>query len=224
MKIQDVYKQMGMANMPHPIPRNVWPDTRMKPAMLVFFTPALWMKQLMKRLARKHAQGIRPHCVSFTFMMLVYLGLASISFTSNAETYAIIESKPIGELWLNPGFYSDHFQKDKGLNNNNYGLGGEYRYSTVNSVTLGLINNSDRKTSHYVGWYWQPLGLGLVRFGAVFGAMDGYPNMLNGGWFPALIPVASIEYKSIGANLMFVPSYKDRLYGAVSLQLKLKVF
>lgn len=150
--------------------------------------------------------------------------MTAISCTSGAEVFSIIEPKPVTELWLNPGFYSYHFQRDKGLNNNNFGLGGEYRYSTVSSVTLGLINNSDRQTSHYVGWYWQPLGLGPVRFGAVLGAMDGYPKMLNGGWFLAAIPTASVEYKKMGANLMFVPSYRDRLYGAISLQLKFKVF
>lgn len=152
------------------------------------------------------------------------IGLIFISFTSSAGPFSIIESKPISELWLNPGLYSYHFQKDKGLNNNNLGLGGEYRYSTVSSVTLGAFNNSDRQTSRFAGWYWQPLGLGPVRLGAVVGAMDGYPKMVNSGWFFAAIPTASIEYKNIGANLMFVPSYKDRLYGAISLQLKLKLF
>jgi hypothetical protein len=125
---------------------------------------------------------------------------------------------------LNPGSYSYHFQKDKGLNNNNSGLGGEYRYSTVSSVTLGVLDNSDRQTSRYAGWYWQPLELGPVRLGAVVGGMDGYPKMRNGGWFVVAIPTASLEYKYIGANLMFIPGYKDRLYGAISLQLKIKVF
>jgi hypothetical protein len=155
---------------------------------------------------------------------LAFIGLASISFTAGAETFSIIESKPMSELWLNPGFYSYHFQREKGLNNNNIGVGGDYRFSTVSAVTLGLFYNSDRKTSHYAGWYWQPVGVGPVRFGAVIGAMDGYPKMVDGGWFFAAIPTASIEYKNVGANLMFVPSYQDRLYGALSLQLKLKVF
>jgi len=171
--------------------------------------------------AKYRAKWLKLRCISTT---LACLGLASISFTSNAETFSIIESKPISELWLNPGLYSYHFQKDKGLNNSNFGLGGEYRYSTVSSVTLGVFDNSDRQTSHYAGWYWQPLGLGPVRFGAVVGAIDGYPRMQNGGWFFAVIPTVSIEHKNIGANLMFIPSYKDRLYGAISLQLKLKLF
>lgn len=150
--------------------------------------------------------------------------MTSFPTASDAEIFSIIETKPISELWLNPGFYSYHFQRDKGLNNRDFGLGGEYRYSTVSSITLGLFDNSDRQTSHYAGWYWQPVGLGPVRFGAVFGAVDGYPKMLNGGWFPAAIPTASIEYKNLGVNLLIVPSYQNRLYGALSLQFKLRVF
>jgi hypothetical protein len=155
---------------------------------------------------------------------LAYIGLVSIPLTSSAEIFSIIESKPISELWLNPGFYSYHFQREKGRNNNNLGVGGDYRFSTVSSLTLGIFDNSDRLTSRYVGWYWQPVGLGPVRFGAVVGTMDGYPFMVNGGWFFAFIPTASMEYKSVGANLTYVPSYKDRLYGAISLQLKFRVF
>ena len=164
--------------------------------------------------------------ITFDTMLktLVCLGLASISLTSSAEIFSAIESKPISELWLNPGFYSHHFQTDKGLNNNNLGLGAEYRYSTTSSVTIGAFDNSDRQTSRYAGWYWQPLALGPVRLGAVVGAMDGYPKMKNGGWFFAAIPTASFEYQNFGANVAFVPGYKDRLYGAISLQLKLKVF
>jgi hypothetical protein len=38
------------------------------------------------------------------------------------------------------------------------------------------------------------------------------------------IPTASIEYRNLGVNLLIVPSYQNRLYGALSLQFKLRVF
>ena len=155
---------------------------------------------------------------------LAYIGFAFISFTSSAEAFSIIESKPISELWVNPGFYSFHFDKNKGLNNNNFGPGIEYRYSTTNSITLGAFDNSDNQTSHFAGWYWQPLGLGPVRLGAAVGALDGYPKMKDGGWFTAAIPAVSAEYKNIGTNILIIPGYKNRLYGAISVQLKLRVF
>lgn len=159
--------------------------------------------------------------------ILACIGLApafTISAAEAAEHSAIIESRPINELWLNAGFYSHHFQKDKGFNNNNMGLGGEYRYSTVASIAAGGFNNSDRQTSHYVGWYWHPLALGSVRFGVAIAGIDGYPKIKNGGWFPSVTPVASLEYKSIGANIVFVPTYKDKLHGALSLQLKVRMY
>src|SRR5512133_3816651 len=96
--------------------------------------------------------------------------------TAHAQGFTVTESKPISELWINPGLYSVHLQRDKGFNDNNIGFGAEYRYSTVSSVTAGVIDNSDRQTSHYLGWYWQPVSLGPVRLGGVAGAMDGYPK------------------------------------------------
>lgn len=147
-----------------------------------------------------------------------------ISTRAGAASLDFVTPEPISELWLNAGFISHHVQSDKGLNNNNYGLGAEYRYSTTSAVTAGEFYNSDRQTSHYAGWYWQPLAIGSLRIGGVVGGFDGYPKMRNGGWFLAAIPVVSYEYQRVGLNIAFVPTYKNMLYGAVSLQLKVKLF
>lgn len=149
-----------------------------------------------------------------------------VSFTApgRAENFDLPQAKPISEFWLDSGFLSHHFQSDKGLNNNNYGIGGEYRYSTNSALTAGQFYNSDRKTSHYAGWYWQPINYGSVRLGGVVGGFDGYPNMRNGGWFLAAIPMLSYEYQRVGMNIAFVPTYKNKLYGAVSVQLKIQLF
>ena len=63
-----------------------------------------------------------------------------------------------------------------------------------------------------------------MKLGAVVGAFDGYPKMRDGGWFPALIPAATFEYKRVGVNVAIVPTYKDRLHGGISVQLKFKVW
>ncbi len=156
----------------------------------------------------------------FTLAVL-FFGIFS---AAHAQQFDYLTAAPISEFWINPGFISHHFQTDKGLNNNNYGLGAEYRYSTTSAFTAGEFYNSDRQTSHYAGWYWQPVSFGSLRLGGVVGAFDGYPKMLNGGWFPAVIPVISYEYKSVGANIAIVPTYQNRLYGAISVQLKVKLF
>ncbi len=173
---------------------------------------------------------------------LICIGMVSISTTSAADpattsaeapatslaknfgSFAIVEPKPISEFWLNPGFYSYHFKKDVNLNNYNFGLGGEYRYSTTTSVEAGGFHNSDWKRSYYVGWNWQPLELGSVRLGGVAGLINGYPKAFHGGWFPAVLPQASFEHKNMGANIIFTPGYKDRLYAALSFQLKIKLY
>ena len=150
--------------------------------------------------------------------------LACLSGAAVADTFEVIESAPLKEVWLNAGFYSYHFDRDADLNDSNPGLGAEYRFSTVASATVGRFYNSDRAYSNYIGVYYQPFKVGPERLGAVVGGFNGYPKMRDGGWFPALIPTASFEYKRVGVNVAFVPKYKDRLYGALSIQLKLKVF
>lgn len=137
---------------------------------------------------------------------------------------SLVESEALAQTWVNAGFYSQHFQRDKGLAASNPGLGFEYRYSTHSALTAGRFHNSDGQMSNYAGFVYQPLSLGGLRLGAVLGAIDGYPRMRAGGWFPLVVPVVALEYKRVGFNLVLVPSYKDRLSGAVSLQLKLSLF
>ncbi|MET0321418.1 MAG: hypothetical protein ABW069_11915 [Duganella sp.] len=149
--------------------------------------------------------------------------LAGVSGTAAADIFATIDAAPLEQVWLNAGFYSYHFDRGRGLNDRNPGLGAELRFSTVASATVGRFYNSDRAYSNYAGVYYQPFRIGPVRVGAVVGAFDGYPNMREGRWFPALIPAASVEYGRVGVNVAVVPRYKDRLYGALSVQLKLHI-
>jgi hypothetical protein len=62
-----------------------------------------------------------------------------------------------------------------------------------------------------------------VKLGAVVGAFNGYPNAYDGGWFPALIPVAAMEGSQFGVNVAFVPTIANKLHGGVSFQLKYRV-
>lgn len=71
-----------------------------------------------------------------------------------------------------------------------------------------------------MGAYYPPWTFSGVKLGAVVDAFNGYPNAFNGGWFPAVIPTASLESGHWGLNVALVPPMKDRLYGAVSFQLK----
>jgi hypothetical protein len=155
-------------------------------------------------------------------LTLILAGFGTAALADDLIT--TIEAKPLGELWLNPGMYSHHFNRQKGLNNNNGGFGAEYRFSTVASVAAGRFHNSDRDYSNYASLYYQPFAIGPVRVGAMVVALDGYPRMHDGGWFLAALPIIGYEYGRVGLNVTIVPSYKDRLYGAISFQLKFKIF
>jgi len=125
-----------------------------------------------------------------------------------------------GNIWLNPGFYSAHFDTGKGLENANPGFGLEYPLSDTYRLTVGTFHNSDRRQSHYAGLYVLPFSLYGVKLGGVVGGFDGYPNYRNGNWFPAIIPTAAIEGANWGLNIAFVPTIANRLYGAITFQLK----
>jgi hypothetical protein len=154
---------------------------------------------------------------------LVGATFAALALPAFADPFAVIENQPLSELWINPGFYSYHFQRDKGFDDTNPGFGAEYRFSTVASATAGRFHNSDRHMSNYAGIYYQPWSIGPVRLGAVIGGFNGYPKMRDGGWFLAAIPVVSVEYQRVGVNFAIVPTYKERLHGALSVQLKFKL-
>jgi hypothetical protein len=150
--------------------------------------------------------------------MKALLALAVLASTSLA--HADVDAS---RLWLNAGFYSAHFDTDKGLRNANPGLGFEYKLDDSWRATAGRFINSDNAHSSYIGAYYQPWTFAGARLGVVGGAFNGYPKAFNGGWFPAILPVASWEGQRFGLNVALVPPLKDRLYGAVSFQLKLRL-
>ena len=132
------------------------------------------------------------------------------------------------EVWVNPGVYSLHFDRNRNLREDNVGFGAEVLLTRDHALMAGTIINSDRERTHYVAYQWRPLHWKPadinVSAGAIVGAFDGYPRVRNGGWFVAPLPVVAIEGGRIGVNLTIVPSIKDRLYGAVAVQVKLRVW
>ncbi len=127
------------------------------------------------------------------------------------------------DVWINPGFYSHHFDTSKNLNNNNHGFGVEASISKTYSLTAGVFENSDRQTSHYIGAYVMPFQMGALKAGAAIGAFDGYPQMRDGGWFPAILPVMAIEGRRVGLNISYTPKIGDKVNSALSFQVKFNI-
>jgi hypothetical protein len=147
-------------------------------------------------------------------MKKLFLALAAAALLPAAHAV------DLASTWVNPGFYSYHFERDKNLNNTNTGLGIEVPLNDTYSLTAGVFENSNRATSHYLGLYVMPFDIGPFKLGAVVGGFNGYPNANHGGWFPALIPVVALEGRQLGLNVSLVPTVHDKLHGAISFQLK----
>ena len=155
--------------------------------------------------------------------LLLCPAFAPAQSTSNEQAALANAPSAKHSLWLNAGFYSLHFDSNQGLRNPNPGLGLEWRLDEHWSATAGRFMNSDSAHSNYLGAYYQPWTFAGGKWGVVMGAFNGYPKAFNGGWFPAVLPVATWEGERLGLNVALVPQLQDRLYRALSLQLKVKL-
>ena len=152
-------------------------------------------------------------------------GIALTALTLGAALPAFAQSAPAesphwqdrsGEVWLNVGGFSRHFSRGNGYNENNLGLGAEYRTSPEVSYMAGAYYNSVRKTTSYAAVNWQPWQVGPFKLGATVGVMDGYT-------FFAAVPMATWEGKRYGINIGLIPSM-GQIDGAVIVQFKLRVY
>lgn len=156
-------------------------------------------------------------------LVALVVGSAFPVFAESATTgHPPLWQKPAGELWLNVGGFSRHFNRQAGHNESNLGLGLEYRTSSELSFMAGSYHNSVRKNTTYAAVNWQPLSMGSFKLGAAVGLMNGYPAMNRGGTFFAALPMATYEGRRFGVNLGLIPSMKD-VDGAVVLQFKLRL-
>ena len=128
-------------------------------------------------------------------------------------------------VWLDPGFFSYHFSNGN-FRQDNYGVGVGVFVAPEHGFLAGTFFNSNDERSHYAAYHWRPWGRTTgdlsVRAGLAFGAIDGYSNTNNGGWFPLILPALSAEYGHFGANLILAPHPKNGT--ALALQLRLRVW
>ena len=162
--------------------------------------------------------------LALSIFTCVSIGLSNHCLADSYGPLEIIPVKEKSQLWLNPGLYSYHFDRNKDFNSINYGFGAEYKFSSVASVTIGSYRNSYYHPSLYIGAYWQPIAIGPVQVGVVAGGFNGYANTNNGGWFPAVLPALTVEGDLVGLNLVVIPTIPNHVSGSLSLQLKVKVF
>ena len=160
------------------------------------------------------------HGVLGVLCALVSTGAVAADDAHGGRTYP--------DVWINPGFYSWHFDRDADLREDNWGFGAEVEFNADHVAMAGTYLNSNWARSDYVGYQWRPLhwkpGGVNVHAGVIVALIDGYPNMRDGGWYPAALPLLAIQGKRLGMNFTIVPTIDDRLYGAIALQFKLRVW
>lgn len=177
--------------------------------------------------------NISGHCVNvkaafgaafLAGMMLV--GGAAASETER-KTTPTTENDTGSQLWLTTGFRSYHFKRSAGYNENNTGLGFEWRFNSEQAIVGGFYDNSVRRDSHYLHYVWTPIRLASIRLGGAAGIIDGYPEMNGGKIAFSLIPVASLYFKifshDAGLNLVYIPTVTQRVDGSLALQLKIRL-
>jgi len=158
--------------------------------------------------------------VSLIRLLIAFLAVLSSAYAEDAPHS--------WQVWLNPGFFSWHFDRSQDYKEDNWGVGMEVVIAPDHTLMAGIYDNSDRERSRYATYQWRPLhwhpsGID-VSAGIALGAFDGYPNNRDGGWFVALLPVLAVEGKYVGANFSIVPTIKDKVHGAVVLQIKFRVW
>lgn len=159
--------------------------------------------------------------------LLPFLGVALLLLAVLSSARAE-DAPPSPQIWINAGFLSWHFESDEDLRGDNWGVGAEVVLKPEHAVMGGNYLNSDGERSNYLAYLWRPLHwrpYGIdVRAGIAIGAFEGYESANNGGWYVVPLPLLAVEGRHIGANFTIVPTIKDKVHGAIVMQLKLRVW
>lgn len=97
---------------------------------------------------------------------------------------------------------SYHFNRDKGYNERNLGVGLEYRLSDEWAIAGGFYRNSFYRHSNYVMGAYTPFEMGGWRAGGLFGIVTGYDS----GPTPVALGLVTKGWGRFGINIVAVPS------------------
>ncbi len=136
--------------------------------------------------------------------------------------------RTVPQVWISPGIYSHHFDPSKNLRNDNPGPGIEFAAARNHVYQAGSYINSVRARTYYAFYAYRPLhwqvGSAELSAGIALGAFNGYSGYRDGAWFVAPLPLLSIEGRRLGVNMSIIPTIENRLDGAFSIQVKLRVW
>jgi len=118
-------------------------------------------------------------------------------------------SKATAEPWIVATINSYHFDREKGYEENNWGVGVEENVTDTIKAHVGVYRNSFARHSAYVLGSYSPIKYGRWSVGLAIGPATGYihsVDVIGGG-------VVMKEWKHVGFNILIHPA-------AIALQVK----
>lgn len=135
--------------------------------------------------------------------------LALVAAPANAQT----------ETWLSASVASYHFEEAKEhYNQSNPGLGIEWGTENARVVAGFYRNSIERQSRALGGALLTDSFLGGFRVGLAAGGVTGYEKSVTA----FVLPILAFERGQFGANLALIPPVKEKVGGAIGLQIKLK--
>ena len=165
----------------------------------------------------------------YPLFLLLSCCLAGAAFAQDATPSDTPTRTP--EWWIDVNVASYHFESaddylgpGEHFNQRNYGAGIEAQWQPRHGASVGYFRNSVHEDSWYALYHYTPLALGRhVRVGAMVGLVSGYPGYNDGNAAPAGALVAKVEYRRVGANLIFLPHVPGSTPATLGLQLKFRL-
>lgn len=129
---------------------------------------------------------------------------------------ALLCSPAFADTWLVGTVASYHFDRSADYNERNWGVGIEHDAPSGKARFVGgIYKNSFGRENRYAGISFAVYRLGPARFGMAFGLQHA------GSPLPMFMPVAQIEGKTLGVNIVGRPRIGDDP-AVVALQVKFR--
>lgn len=125
-------------------------------------------------------------------------------------------------LWLTAAVTSYHMDRGAHYNERNYGVGGEYQFSSDFAIVAGEYKNSFFNKSKYYGVLYTPFSAGPFKAGVLAGEITGYILKDPRAPGPIVVPTIVWEGERLGVNMIFVPPIGNGT-GVFGFQLKVRV-
>ncbi|PCI46064.1 MAG: hypothetical protein COB51_07995 [Moraxellaceae bacterium] len=159
-------------------------------------------------------------------MRLTYCTSLIILFVITAPSICSANS-----TYIQLGGWSHHFDRSKKMNEEHNIAGIELELGEVEAAVFGFTASTFKNSRGNTSKYFAGVAKVCKRYtktmrscgGITGGFLDGYKAENEGGFFPAIIPHASFEYRRAGIDLTCLPKlYSRRSFCAIQGKIKIQ--